>query len=84
VAHGGGLAGGEQLLIGVQPSGKTPHDSVNQMHGKVEERTVNSPRRFTATGIDRGRRAASNGGRRSSAHDDEAKLVKQIEKQEEE
>jgi hypothetical protein len=50
------------------------------MHGKVEERAANSPRCFPATGIDRGGHSASNGGRQSSAHEDGAILVKQIEK----
>jgi hypothetical protein len=78
------LAGGEQLLVGVDVFDTTAHDLMNRMHGKVEERAANSPRCFPATEIDRGGRAASNGGRWSSAHEDGAKLVKQIEEKVEE
>jgi hypothetical protein len=69
------------LLVSVDIFDTTAHDLMNRMHGKVGERVANSPRCFPATGIDQGGRAASNGGQRSSAHEDGAKLVKQIEKE---
>jgi hypothetical protein len=78
------LAGGEPLLVGVDQSSATARYPMNRMHGKVEERAANSPRCFPATGIDRGGRAASNGGQRSSTPKDGAKSVKQIEKEKEE
>jgi hypothetical protein len=41
---GGNFAGGEQLLIGVEQSGKIMHNSLNQGHGEQEQMIVNSPR----------------------------------------
>jgi hypothetical protein len=80
----GDLASGEPLLVGVDQSSATARYPMNRMHGKVEESAANSPRCFLATGIDRGGRAASNGGRRSSTPKDGAKSLKQIKKEKEE
>jgi hypothetical protein len=78
------LAGDEELLAGVEQLCDSGHYSTNRKHRDEEDDMAISPRWIEVTGIDRGRRAASNGGQRSSAHDDEAKLVKQIVKKEEE
>jgi hypothetical protein len=45
------LAGGEQLLVGVEQSGKIMHNSLNQWHGEQEQMIVNSPRRIGAMEI---------------------------------
>jgi hypothetical protein len=48
---GGDLAGGEQLLVGVEQSGKIMHNSLNQWHGEQEQMIANSLRRIRATEI---------------------------------
>jgi hypothetical protein len=78
------VTGGEQLLVGVVQSGEIMPNSWNQRHGEQEEMIANSPRRIGTTIIGWGRHAATNGGRRNSAHTDRANLVKQIEKEEKE
>jgi hypothetical protein len=72
------------LLVGVEQSGTTVHELTSGSHGELEETIANSQVTKMGSETDGGRRAASNGGRRSSTQDDEAKLVKQIEKEEEE
>jgi hypothetical protein len=59
------------------------HELTSGSHRELEETIANSRVAKTGSEMDGGRRTASNGGRWSSAHDDEAKLVKQIETKEE-
>jgi hypothetical protein len=68
VTSGGNPAGGEQLLIGVAQSGDTEHDLTNGLHQEIEEMNASSPEMKTEARTGGGRRATSNGGRRTPVH----------------
>jgi hypothetical protein len=56
-----------QNLAGVDEFRTTNHDLMDQMHGKQEEGTANSPRLKMRAKTDRGRCMARDGGRRAPA-----------------
>jgi hypothetical protein len=74
------LAGGEQLLTGVEQSGTTVHDLMNNLHWEIEEMNASLPGMKTEARMGGGRRSTSNGGRRSTVSTGERNLVIKPEK----
>jgi hypothetical protein len=70
------------LLIGVEQSGTTVHDLINNLHREIEEMNTSLPDVKTEARIGGGRRTTSNGEHRSTVSTGERKSTIKTEKAE--
>jgi hypothetical protein len=70
------------LLIGVEQSGTTVHDLINNLHWEIGEMNASLPEVKTEARMGGGRRTTSNGGRRSTVSTGERNSVIKTEKTE--